>query len=255
MLTWFEQLDRILRGDETRIDRLRQGQLEIPISGVSLAVVVLAVISGASMASFALFRGGEGALMQLVASAVKLPLLFALTLAVTLPSLYVFNALIGSALTVASVMRLAVASTGVMLAVSASLAPIIVFFAASTTSYPFMKLLIVAFTAVSGALGLSFLLRTLERIVAAPGWHAPPHDSADATSPPPGPIDSLGGAGRVRALRVFRIWVAVFGLVGAQMAWVLRPFIGSPDLAFTWFRARQSNFFLDVLRAVGDLLS
>ncbi len=42
---------------------------------------------------------------------------------------------------------------------------------------------------------------------------------------------------------LFRIWVVVYGLVGAQMAWVLRPFIGDPRAEFSWFRARESNFF------------
>ena len=42
---------------------------------------------------------------------------------------------------------------------------------------------------------------------------------------------------------VFRIWIVVFALVGSQMGWVLRPFIGSPYLPFEWFRPRSSNFF------------
>jgi hypothetical protein len=53
---------------------------------------------------------------------------------------------------------------------------------------------------------------------------------------------------------IFRIWIIVFGLVGAQMGWILRPFIGSPDLPFTWFRTRQGNFFEAVLTAIGRLL-
>jgi hypothetical protein len=53
---------------------------------------------------------------------------------------------------------------------------------------------------------------------------------------------------------IFRVWVVVFALVGAQMSWVLRPFIGAPDVAFTWLRARDSNFFEAVLRAVGHLI-
>jgi hypothetical protein len=47
----------------------------------------------------------------------------------------------------------------------------------------------------------------------------------------------------------------VFAIVGAQMSWVLRPFIGDPDLPFQWFRQRDSNFFIDVVRAIGRLLS
>ena len=49
---------------------------------------------------------GGGAYMQTVASATKLPLLFFLTLGITLPSLYVFNSLMGSRLSMGSVLRL-----------------------------------------------------------------------------------------------------------------------------------------------------
>ena len=75
---------------------------------------------------------------QLVASMAKVPLLFYLTLLVTLPSLYVFNALVGSRLSLGTVIRLLVASLGVMVTVLASLGPIVAFFSVSTTSYPFM---------------------------------------------------------------------------------------------------------------------
>jgi hypothetical protein len=39
------------------------------------------------------------------------------------------------------------------------------------------------------------------------------------------------------------------------MGWVLRPFIGSPELPFTWFRERQSNFFEAILNTLSSLLS
>ena len=53
---------------------------------------------------------------------------------------------------------------------------------------------------------------------------------------------------------VFRIWVIVFALVGAQMGWVLRPFIGSPHMVFAWFRPRESNFFEGVFNALRHLI-
>ena len=78
--------------------------------------------------------------MQVVASMVKVPALFFLTLLVTLPSLYVFNALVGSRLTLAAVVKLLLATLGVIVAVLASLGPIVAFFSVSTTSYPFILL-------------------------------------------------------------------------------------------------------------------
>ena len=55
--------------------------------------------------------------MQVLASMLKVPLLFYLTLLVTFPSLYVFNALVGSRLSSGTVVRLLVASLGVMVTV------------------------------------------------------------------------------------------------------------------------------------------
>ncbi len=173
MLKWFKQLDAILRGDATRMSSLTEGKLEIPLAGLSTVIALLAVLYGLCMGSFNLLHplDAEAKLqsydmyMQMIASGVKFPLLFFLTLLVTFPSLYVFNALIGSRLSVVSAFRLLIASMGVMLAVLASLGPIVVFFSLSTTSYPFMKLLNVGMCGVAGVLGLAFLLRTLHRLV------------------------------------------------------------------------------------------
>src|SRR6266567_8079819 len=97
---------------------------------------------------------------QLAASVVKVPMLFLLTLLITFPSLYVFNALIGSRLSLGAMLRLLIAAMSVMLALLSSFGPIVAFFAASTTSYPFMKLLNVIVFAIAGFLGLAFLLQT-----------------------------------------------------------------------------------------------
>jgi hypothetical protein len=36
---------------------------------------------------------------------------------------------------------------------------------------------------------------------------------------------------------------------------VLRPFIGYPGAPFEWFRERESNFFLAVLKSLANLFS
>jgi hypothetical protein len=64
---------------------------------------------------------------------------------------------------------------------------------------------------------------------------------------PPG--QSLGRHTRL----VFNCWVILFAVVGAQMGWVLRPFVGNPSLPFEWFRERQSNFFEAVLNTLSAL--
>jgi hypothetical protein len=188
------------------------------------------------------------------------PLLFFLTLVVTFPSLYVFNALVGSRLSLASVFRLLIAALAVTTAVIASFGPITAFFSVSTDNYSFMVLLNVALFAVAGLLGLMFLLQTLHRLSLVDELLKPEKEEMSAPEPPAaapeasGALDRIEGrvlSGHVKA--VFRAWIIVFGLVGVQMAWVLRPFIGDPARPFSWFRPRSSNFFEAVFATIQSL--
>ena len=300
MVGWFKALDRVLKGEATRPESLRNGTIELPIRGLVVVVLLLGAVYGACMGSFALTARWDTStrstgFLQMLASAAKVPLLFFLTLAVTFPSLYVFNALVGSRLAFATVTRLLLAAVAVTMAVLASFGTIVVFFSLCTTSYPFMVLLNVAMFAAAGLLGMRFLLQTLQRLSAVFAWEptrqlvhpdapaapvvtaapvvppgegegVPPEFGAGATTaapPPPLYPQQAGGPrspgaleqleGQVfgpRVKTVFRIWIVVFGLVGAQMGWVLRPFIGSPTTPFTFFRERESNFFEAVLDEV-----
>lgn len=267
MFHHFKNLDRVLRGDATRMEDLRDGRLDVPAGGLAVAAVVLGALYGACMGSYNLVTGHEDGWRQIFSSMIKVPALFALTLLVTFPSLYVFNALVGSRLGLQSMLRLLIAGIAVMLALLASFGTIVAFFGFTSTSYNFMKLLNVAIFAVSGIIGLSFLLQTLHRLSvsmedATP--KPPPLTGSDVpmavevhSTPPavpaavPPPTRSAGALERTHGREVgrnvktvFRIWVIVFGLVGAQMSWVLRPFIGSGE--FTWFRDRRGNFFESV---------
>ncbi|SIO58176.1 hypothetical protein SAMN05444166_5583 [Singulisphaera sp. GP187] len=264
MTAWWKDLDRILRGEATRLSALRRGTIEVRLGGLAIVLVVLAMLYGACMGSFAMLKAGGPSYWQLLASTVKVPALFFLTLIVTFPSLYVFNALVGSRLDVDSVLRLLLAAMAVMVAVLASLGPIIAFFSVSTSTYAFMIVINVLVFAVSGTMGLVFLLQTLHRLSIVPREPAATEatewvgeakgEAHDATAP--SALDSLEDQvlGRhVKAL--FRCWVILFGLVGAQMSWVLRPFVGDPGRPFAWFRGRESNFFEAVWSALASLLS
>jgi hypothetical protein len=259
---WWKDLDRVLRGDATRPSALGRGTIDVPVGGLSVVLVVLGMFYGACMGCFALFKTSGPSYLQLVATTLKVPILFILTLAITFPSLYVFNALVGSRLALDAVLRLLAAALAVTMAVLASLGPIVSFFSLSTTSHPFMVLVNVVVFAVSGALGLIFLLQTLQRLSMAP----PTSPSTKAVEdlarnpfqvdPAPGALDPLEGQVLGRHVKaVFRCWVVLFGLVGAQMAWVLRPFIGNPSMPFVWIRPRDSNFFQGVLHALASVFS
>ena len=319
---WIVELDRILRGETTSLHSIREGMLNLPVAGLAVVLTLLAAIYGVCMGFFGVFNAVDGAgpgAAQLLASMIKVPALFMLTLIVTFPSLYVFNALVGSRLTLRTLTRLMVAAMAVMLAVLASFGPIVAFFSVTTTSHPFILLLNVFFCGVAGVLGMMFLLQTLHRLTlvgvtsrealdrpdhlrpaavsafapatapipATAGATTPPAGTSlevtntagqdEITAPPPvlnetidalaamddrpveqagrGPLDEIEGhvlGAHVKT--VFRFWVIAFALVGSQMSWVLRPFIGVPGEPFTLFGDRGSNFFEAVLNALGKLL-
>ena len=252
MLSWFKHLDRILRGEATQLPQLRTGTIDVPAGGLTLVIVLLGVFYGLCMGSFAVISGRAGRWEQMFASAIKVPALFVLTLIVTFPSLYVFNALVGSRLNFKALLRLLVAAMSVMLALLASFGTIVAFFSFTTESYHFMVLMNVAMFAVAGFLGLNFLLQTLHRltIVEEAAFIPPPlppaEDMPAEAGTPTGALEPLEGRIVSNNVKfVFRIWIIVFGLVGAQMSWVLRPFIGS-SRQFVLFRPRGGNFFESV---------
>ncbi|GMU21099.1 MAG: hypothetical protein AMXMBFR13_11930 [Phycisphaerae bacterium] len=275
MREWLSQLDDLLRGKTTGPELLAGGRVDIPLKLFLLLALVLGAVYGFFMGWFSLGDRGFWGVAQLIASAVKLPLLFLLTLVVTFPSLYVFNALVGCRLDFMATLRLLVAAIVVNLAVAASLGPILGFFTVSTTSYTFMVLLNVLLLTIAGVIGLGFLLQTLRRLSAPPPGAITPVPTTSAIEPlapaagpeapaeglrrtwgpleaPPGPLPE----DRLRSTQsIFRVWVLIYALVGAQMGWILRPFIGDPKLGFQLFRQREGNFFQSVFHHFASLFN
>ena len=266
----FKELDRILRGEAAK-----PGE-KPTILPLLVANILLAAFYGLCMGIYGLSSREEPEYRQMLADAVKVPLLFILTLFVTFPSLYVFNALVGSRLKLLDLARLITAALGVVVALLAAFGPIVGFFSVTTNNYPFVVLLNVAVFTLSAAFGLAYLLRALNRLlpVATPKYAPPAPRATRVTSyieqisettpvePPVPPVevpepepDPAPPPAPRSARVVITVWLIVFALVGAQMSWVLRPFIGSPNVEFSWFRPRGSSFFEAVSKAVRMLFN
>jgi len=253
-------VDRVLRGQFTRKEELAAGRIDAPTAPILAAASALGCIYGAFMGLYALLRP-HPSVAQFFASIVKVPLLFLLTLGVTLPSLYVVSALFDSRLRLRATLRLLGIAILVNLALLASFGPVTGFFTLSTDSYPFMVLLNVALFAISGFVGLAFLRRALLNVFSAaappPSSEEPPPENTAESSEEPAPGARLPlRHARAQALppqRIFLVWIVIYAVVGAQMGWILRPFIGTPDLPFQFFRARGSNFFMAVIEAIQHL--
>ena len=250
MLGLLRHVDSLLRGRFTRRDDLLAGRITLPTHSLTTAGVLLGCAYGLFMGLYAVLRSEHPSVEQLLATIVKVPLLFLATLCVTFPSLYVFSALANTRLTAAQTLRLLLAAITVNLALLASFGPVTAFFTLSTDSYPFLVVLNVLFFAIAGFAGLMFLRRVLDTVFTPASAPDDANDTDDAPRPPPLPRRAADAAvGR----RVFTIWTVTYGLVGAQMGWILRPFIGTPTQEFTFFRPRDAHFFAglrDALRAL-----
>jgi hypothetical protein len=96
--------------------------------------------------------------------------------------------------------------------------------AVSGATYSLIKLANVAVIAFAGTTGNVRLFQTLAR---------------------------LGGS-RAVAFRVLVAWLAGNLFLGSQLSWILRPFIGSPDLPVEFYRvtALHGNFYENVFQTV-----
>jgi len=270
-------VDRLLRGEFTRAEDLRAGRIEAPARSLAQSGLLLGATYGAFMGVYALLAPERPGWAQWLSTTLKVPALFLLTLLVTFPSLYVISALSGSRLRYEQTLRLLLAAVSVNLALLASLGPVTAFFTLSTDSHPFLVLLNVTFFAVSGFVGLGFLKRALRAV-----FDVPPPPPLPAPEPTPSPTAGEADPSRLSGIveraappvrpapvpsrpwtpppadpaqRVFRIWTLVYAVVGGQMAWILRPFLGNPGDGFMLFAERKSNFFAGVLEMVQALLS
>ena len=230
-----------------------------PIRRMLQILIGLGAGVGAGIGMFAVIREGaagtmveSGAWMQPIASAIKIPALFVLTIATTIPSLYVFNTLLGPGHGLRELAGSICRSLVVMLAILASVVPIILFFSIVTSSYPFMKILVAGFAVFAGLLGTKVILSELgKRQLPTSPKSGPSTTTDDPETPANPPAVSRPSPG---SLVMFTIWCLLFALVGSQMAWILRPFIGAPSTDFVWFRPAGGNLLMDLFETVRGML-
>lgn len=185
-----------------------------------------------SISFFALYgavMGSSNSALQALSSAIKLPILFLITLVICLPTLYFFNLLFGSRLTLPQTLALILTAITVTAVLTLSFAPISLFFWLTAPHYQFFKLLNVAILTLTGFFGLTFLVNGMNHVQHEDGR-------------------------RVRSL-ILRVWIFVYGFVGTQMAWTLRPFLGAPEYPFQIFRQLGGNFYVNVAESIWEILT
>ena len=216
MTALLSHADGLLRGrqDQARLFRL-------------LAFTTLfGVFYGAVMGTFGGVRGERA--LQLLYSGLKVPLLLLVTFALSLPSFFVLNTLLGVRADFGRALRALVATQAVLTIVLASLAPFTALWYASSGAYRPAILFNAAMFALASFAAQGLLRR----------WYAP----------------LIERNPRHRVL--LRTWIVIYAFVGVQMAWVLRPFVGDPGQPTRFFRqGAWGNAYVEVARMVIEVIS
>ncbi|MEV5818948.1 hypothetical protein ABUL04_27020 [Micromonospora harpali] len=359
-----------------RILRDRQGIWQQIVADRDLNGLTLRMLasSGVALACYGAVLGAFHSVLMALTSAVKLPLLFLVTLAICLPTLYLFNLVFGARLSVRQSLALVMVAITVTSMLAVAFAPISLFFLITAPDYGFFKLLNVAILTLSAVVGLRFLTGGMQVLnahgllapAAAPPVAAPavvpaaPAPAASAPAAPAAPALAVSaaqvtpaavgqpaaepvavganGAGaatpavpatpaapaapavpatpaapaiaagesaapvpvavgvppqqmvagqhlvpagpgllppgypapqhrqwpypaarpapdaqRPASMTLLYVWILLFGFVGTQLAWTLRPFFGSPGEGFALFRSIEGNFYAEIIRTLGNL--
>lgn len=190
-----------------------------------LLVMATSFVYGASVGAYS---GGE----QVLFAAVKMPILFMGTLLIGFPIFYIFaSGFIG--ISAGFLFEITLFSVAVTTTFLAAFAPIqfVCSMSIPNPSYPcylFLVLFMVFLIALSGTVGVVQLYRALLPV---------------ATD-------------KKRLFKLVITWFLIYQFIGAQMSWLLRPFVGSPweiKGGFFIWRYFEGNIYEAVFRATGNL--
>ncbi len=142
-----------------RILRDRQGIWRQIIAERDLGPLTRQLLTSSviSLAIYGAVLGASNSWAQAASSFIKLPVLFLATLAICLPTLYLFNLVFGARLSVMQALTLIMVCITVTAVLTLAFAPISLFFLISAHNYAFFKLLNVTILVLTAIVGLRFL--------------------------------------------------------------------------------------------------
>lgn len=184
------------------------------------ALITLAVSVTAFGAAVGAWRGGA----QIAFAALKMPLGIIATLALAAPAFYALAAVFGRPWALRSVLSLVLAAGARFALVLLALTPPLWLTINFGAPYEVIKLAATLAYGLAGLAGLEVLVRGLG-----------------------------DGPGRRSTIALF---VSIFLLIGAQNAWVLRPYLGTPGAreVHLFTNAREGGLVVQLYRTVGQLL-
>ena len=213
----------LLRAQHAPLDGGRPGRV---VGQLVALVLAFGLFYGAVMGTFGGVAGER--VLQVVYSALKVPLLLLLTFFIALPSFFVFNTLLGLRRDFGEALRALAATQAGLTVILASLAPFTGLWYASNPNYRQAILFNALMFAVASVSAQRLLRRFYRPLIERDRRHR----------------------------HLLRLWLVLFAFVGIQMAWVLRPFVGDPAKPTRFFRADAwGNAYVEVARMVGQVVS
>ena len=194
----FARADALLRGNDARASSAWKSWLGYGF--------LCGLFYGAVMGCFS--GWGNDRWLQVVYSALKVPLLLQVTFLIALPSFFVLNTLLGLRDDFGLALRALLETQAGVAIILASLAPFTLLFYASFSHYEAAVLFNFAMFIVATLSAQTLLRRRYKVLIARHERHR----------------QMLWG------------WIVLYGFVGVQMGWVLRPFIGAPNAPVRFFR-------------------
>lgn len=273
----FSVLMNLLRDRQGFLEEIRQEvRLQSKISSLFVTSSIFFAIYGAII-------GASHSWMQSLSSTIKLPIFYLLTLIICFPTLFFFNILFGSRSTAKQHFVILLTAISVISVLLFSLAPVtLLFMITAPNSYQFFKLLNVLIFGVTGVFGVKFLYEGMQllsedykdrgiqlipksaeskyddeygtqemQLVYESEIKSITQSKQDKSKKLTNQNDEIGKKTRTTILRS---WLFLYGFVGIQLGWFLRPFFGAPGTDFQLFRTIQGNFYLDVIHAISQIL-
>jgi len=227
-------VDYMLHHPREIFESLRRGENLDELSRLFIKIsIFMALVYGAVMGATNLLQDSTIELkykfLFIPIVGIKTPILFLLTLAIVLPPIYVSNAFMGMGYTFRQVVAMLLATIAITTTALASMATVAFFFSLTSRSYHFIKLMHVLFFIYGGALGIGFLDRCL--------------------------VYRMNHSKKTISTKMLFVWLLLYVFVGTQLAWVLRPFVGSPGEKFEVFRPRNGNFYESVAQSINKMMN
>lgn len=222
----FNVLMQLLRDRTTFLTEIENNKY------IDKKIVALLISSSIFMALYGAIIGSTHGGLQIISSALKLPALYLLTLLICLPTLYFMDIVLGSKRVFSQYVALLLASMSMISVMLFGFAPVTLFFRLSIDDYWFFLLLNIIVLAFTGVVGVRFFYKSMIDIIAK---------ERDGEIP-------------LNRHKLIKGWLVLYGFVGSQLGWTLRPFVGSPNEPFALFREIESNFYIQVVKIVGKVL-